>query len=123
MLGLRGQPRDDLPGLVEAAGVGPAVRHREAVVQQHDVMRLGAAEHRAPAIAHQRLGHHQHHGRHGQHPQQQQQQLLEQDRLLMPLLADQQKLHGRPLDAAVPHQIDQVDQDRHADQRQPPPEQ
>ena len=30
----------------------------------------------------------------------------------MPLLAGQQKLHGSPLDAAVPHQIDQVDQDR-----------
>ena len=52
-----------------------------------------------------------------------QQKLLEQDRLLVPLLAYEQKLHGRPLDAAVPHQVDQVDQHRQRDQRQTPPEQ
>ena len=36
------------------------------------------------------------------------------------LLAGQQELHGRPTDAAVPQQVDQMDQDRHAQQRKTP---
>ena len=35
---------DDRLGLIEGVGVGPAVGHRKAVVQQHDVVRLHAAE-------------------------------------------------------------------------------
>ncbi len=86
-------------------------------------MRARAAEDRAPLVAHHGLGQHQHDRRHRQHAQQQQQQLLEQHRLAVPLLAGQQEFHGRPLHAAVPHEVDQVDQNRQTDQRQPPPEQ
>ena len=76
--GLIGQPQDEL--LWPAPGRWnrwPAVRHRIAVVDQHDVVGFGAADQGRPLIA--RLGQHQHDGRDGRDPQQQQQQLLEHD--------------------------------------------
>ena len=50
--------------------------------------------------------------------QQQQQQLLEDDPLRVPLLAFEQKLHRRPLDAPMPPQVDQMDHQRRRQQRQ-----
>ena len=108
--GLGADALDDLLGLGEGVGVGPAVGHREAVVQQHDVMRARAAQQVAPLVAQQRLGDQQHDRRDGRHPQQQQQQLLEDDPGAVLLLAEQQELHRRPLDPPVPHHVDQVDQ-------------
>ena len=47
---------DDRLGLGEGAGVAPAVRHREAVVQQHDVMGPRAAQQVAPLVVQHAAG-------------------------------------------------------------------
>ncbi len=107
---LLAQAQDDLFGFVERRGVGPVIGHRKTVVQQHDVVQLAAAEQRAQFVLQKRLRHHQHRRRNGRNAQQQQQQLLEHHPSAVALLADEQKLHRRPFDPAMPHQIDQMDQ-------------
>ena len=118
-----GDPRDHRLGLGHRAGVVPAVGHREAVVQEHEVVGLAAAQPAAELIVQHGPGHGQHDQRHGGHPQQQEQQLLEQDPGAVLLLADQQELHGRPADAAVAHHVDQVDQHGQTGGQQAPEQQ
>ena len=85
------------------------------------MMRLGCTKHLSPLIAQHRLSDHHHHGSDCRHPQQQQQQLFEDDPLLVPLLALQQKVHGSPFHATMPQHIDQMDQyrQRHDGQAKP----
>ncbi len=106
--------------LVEGAAIGPAIRHREAVVQKHDVVGFGPSEPRPELVLQQGLGHQQHDRGDGGHPQQQQQQLLQHDPGSVLLLAQQQELHRRPPDAPVPEHADQVDQHGDPDQRESP---
>ena len=49
---------DQLLGFVEGGGVGPMVGHRKAVVQQHDVVQLLAAEQTAELVLDDRLRDH-----------------------------------------------------------------
>ena len=55
-------------------------------------------------------------------PHQQQQQLLEPDPLAMLLVTSQQELHGSPFHLAMPHHVDQVDQQRHEGDQESPRE-
>ena len=118
--GLVADPLDDLFGLVHRAGVAPAIGHRETIVQQHDVVRLAAAEKVAQLALQMRLGHRQHQRGHGRHPQKQQQELFQDHPGAVLLLACQEELHGRPVDAPVPQQVDQVDQHGRAYNQQAP---
>jgi hypothetical protein len=58
----------------------------------------------------------------GRDPAQQQQELLEQHPSAALLMGRQQELHRRPLDPAIAHQVDQVDDDRQRDQRPDDPQ-
>ena len=53
--GLRRQPADQPLRLVEGAGVGPPIGHREAIVQQHNLVGFDLPEQPAPLILQQRL--------------------------------------------------------------------
>ena len=121
-IGLLGRLIDDrLHGPLafgERGCVVPAVAHRVAVVEQHEVVRRAAAEQAEPFVAQHEVGQHQHQHRDDGHPRGQQQQLLEQNPAAIAFLAFEQKLHGGPADALLPAQIDQVDQNGHGDQRQ-----
>ena len=55
--GLGANPLDRGLGLFHRAAADPAVGHREAIVQQHDVMDADAAQPAAPLVPQQRLGH------------------------------------------------------------------
>ena len=91
------QPLDRLLGLIEGRQRAQILRHRVAVVQEHDMMRRLRAEEAAPAVGQERLGQGQHHQGDRRHPQQEQEQLLENDPGPVFLLAHQEEFHGRPL--------------------------
>ena len=121
-IGLLGRLVDDgLDGplaLVERRRFVPAIAHRVAVVEQHEMVRRAAAEQAEPFVAQHEVGEHQHeHGDDG-HSRREQQQLLEQNPAPVAALAFQQELHRGPADALLPAQIDQMDQNGHGDQRQ-----
>jgi hypothetical protein len=98
--------------LIHRGSFVPMIRHRVAIVEQDEMVRHPAAKQPRPSRTNHRSSQHEHHqsDRRGAHEQQQ--QLLQHDPFLIPLLALQQKLHRRPLDAPMPPQVDQVDQQR-----------
>ena len=81
-----------------------------------------AAEQRQPFLLGDPLREHRDRQRDDGHAQQQQQPLLQPDPLAMFAIAPHQKLHRRPLDAAPPHEVDQMDQHRQQGQEESPSE-
>ena len=103
---------------VESGRLVPAITHRVAVIEQHEVMRGAATEEAQPFVAENEMRQHQHEHGDNAHSREEQQQLLEEDPASVTALAFEQELHRGPFDALLPAQVDQMDQDRHRDERQ-----
>ena len=75
---------------------------------------------RKPTGAADPLGQHGNCDCDGQHSRCDEQGLLEPDPASMLAVAFEQELHGCPLSTSMPHEVDQVDQQREQDQQKTP---
>ena len=112
-----GEARDDVTGPVEGGLLPDAVLHAAAVVDQHNVMRLGFLE----QVEHPRISgksaDQQDRQQHEGNPRGQEQKLLDQNPALVSLLAGEQEFHRREPDPTVPEAVQQMDDDRRSKER------
>jgi hypothetical protein len=104
--------------ILGALRIAARFAHARSVVQQHDMERRSGlfAGERVPT---QKTGKQQANQQHQQAAQKQQDELLNDQLPPHPLLGLEQKLHRRPADPPETHPIDQMDDDRRADQSRP----
>ena len=69
-----------------------------------------------PLILGDKVGEHGNDEGDGEHSRCEQEELFEPDPFAMFFMGLQQEVHGSPFNALLPHQVDQVDQQRNEDQ-------